>query len=171
MPATQCASAPVINHATCNRVVIRQMADECTSLLLGARKQRAAPSDPAVHMLRRDLARNRNQAFESLLRIALEDQDDGEETTDITSAFYHAAHAIEARASARSLCVSLENSLKLAARLRANETELTVDVLGGDRSARTLHQLDLTLAKEAELIDEEREAVREKMYGGKQAVA
>jgi hypothetical protein len=164
MPQTQRASATAVNHATRDRVVISSLAGECVGLLLGARKQRPAPTDRATHQLRRDMARNRNQAFESILRVGFEDLDDGEAIADITAAFYHAAHALEAHAGARALQVSLENSLKLSAQLRASEMELTVDVLGGDQSSRTLHLLDQTLARESALIEEEREAVREKMY-------
>jgi hypothetical protein len=115
-------------------------------------------------MLRRDIARDRNQCFESILRVALQDLADGEDITGVTAAAYHLARSLEACAGGRSVQMTLDDSIKLAARLRATETEMTVDVLCGDNSFGTLHRLEETLEREKQAIGQEEEAVRERMY-------
>jgi hypothetical protein len=170
MPTTQRVSSPAVNHRTVDAVAIRRMSRECVALHLGARKQRAAPKDDRVHQLRRDVDRDRRKPFETILRIAIADLQEGESLDDVLAPLWTAMHFLEEFAGERS-AQELEAYIKIETALRSKESELEVDLLMGDKSSKTLRGLDVAFEQHERLLEEERTALHEELYGNKIAVA
>lgn len=163
MTQTLCAPAPVANHRAVDCVAIEKMSRECVTLLLSARKRRAAPRDRRVHQLRRDVARGRAKPFETILRIAIADLEDGESLDDVLGPLWATMHFLEECAGQKAER-EFQEYIRLETDLRSREQQLEVDYLLGDKSSGTLQTLDTTFAKHEQLLEDERSALHKTIY-------
>lgn len=164
MPQTQRVPAPRQNHRFPDSVAIDQLASQLTATALGARKQTSAPKGPGEEQLRKDVARNRNRCFASILRLAFADLRDGESIEDVTAALYEAIDMLTVYAGPDSelafkACVEIESCIQ------CDEDKLTVAVLCGDDSEPTVVALDRALGRHARAIADVRSSLHQRRYG------
>jgi hypothetical protein len=170
MPQTQRPSSAPVHHKSPGAVELEMMAEQITSLAIGARKQTSAPKGHGEHQLRRDVTCGKNKCFHTILKLSFADLRDGESIDEVTASLYHAIHLLEEYAGDHTER-SFEAYIQIETALKAEETRREVDYFCGDTSTTNLRELDLDFAKHERLLEEERAAIHERIYGGRQAVA
>jgi hypothetical protein len=163
MAATQHVTSRSTNHAFPNSVAIDRLAEQLTSTALGARKQTRAPKGPGEEQLRKDVARNRNRCFATILRIGFADLRDGESIEDVTAALREAIDMLESYSSDDAV-KAFKALIEIETCIQCDEDRLTVAYLCGDESEPTITRLDRAFGEHIRALENARRALHQERY-------